>query len=165
MSWRWGQTTILTQVLLAIAALLPHLVWDCSTVDHWGPKPSVWSWFSLHWHPVSNWFKPSGTRLYYCLMPTCFRCSSTVLLLIYTGASLDWQLGQGSIYNTILKTIQVRWTRYAGHSWRSKDKLVSNILLWPPTLAGQPTLADQQELIYIGSAWTQVVVWKNWPSQ
>ena len=21
----------------------------CSTVGHWGPKPSVWSWFSLRW--------------------------------------------------------------------------------------------------------------------
>ena len=39
MSWRQGQTAILTQVLLAtIAALLPHLGWGCSTVGHWGPK-------------------------------------------------------------------------------------------------------------------------------
>ena len=33
-----------------------------------------------------------GTWLYYFLMPA-------VLLLIYTGASLDWRLGRGSIYN------------------------------------------------------------------
>ena len=26
-----------------------------STVGHWGPKPSVWSWFSLRWHPISKW--------------------------------------------------------------------------------------------------------------
>ena len=26
----------------------------CSTVGHWGPKPSVWSWFSLR-HLISNW--------------------------------------------------------------------------------------------------------------
>ena len=32
----------------------------------------------------------------------------------------------------ITKTIQVRWTRYAGHCWRSKDELISNILLWTP---------------------------------
>ena len=37
----------------------------CSTVGHWGPKPSVCSWFSLCWHPISNcnrnwnWLKPS----------------------------------------------------------------------------------------------------------
>ena len=37
-----------------------------------------------------------GTWLYYYLTATCFRCSS----FIYTGASLDWRLGWGSIYNT-----------------------------------------------------------------
>ena len=30
----------------------------------------------------------------------------------------------------ITKTIQVRRTRHAGHCWRSKDELISNILLW-----------------------------------
>ena len=33
----------------------------------------------------------------------------------------------------ITKTIQVRWTRYAGHCWRSKDELISDILLWTPS--------------------------------
>ena len=75
----------------------------------------------------SNWLTQAvcGTWLYNCLTPTCFLwtyasapnsttstgqgdipISSTgctcfaVLLLIYTGASLDWQLGRGSIcYN------------------------------------------------------------------
>ena len=28
----------------------------------------------------------------------------------------------------ISKTIQIRWTRYVGHYWRSKDKLMSDIL-------------------------------------
>ena len=32
----------------------------------------------------------------------------------------------------ITKTIQVRRTRHAGHSWRSKDELISDILLWTP---------------------------------
>ena len=30
-------------------------------------------------------------------------------------------------------TIQVRWTKHAGHCWRSKDQLMSGILLWTPT--------------------------------
>ena len=39
MSWRQGQTAILTQVLLAtIAALLPLLDWGYSTEGHRGPK-------------------------------------------------------------------------------------------------------------------------------
>ena len=42
----------------------------------------------------------------------------------------------------ITKTIQVRRTRHAGHCWRSKDELVSDVLLWTPTYgqakAGRP---------------------------
>ena len=42
----------------------------------------------------------------------------------------------------IMKTIQVRQTRHAGHCWRSKDKLISDVLLWIPTYrrakAGRP---------------------------
>ena len=33
----------------------------------------------------------------------------------------------------ITKTIQVRQTKRAGHCWRSKDKLISDILLWIPS--------------------------------
>ena len=37
--WRQGRTANLTIVLLStIVALLHHLGWNCSTVDHWGPK-------------------------------------------------------------------------------------------------------------------------------
>ena len=42
----------------------------------------------------------------------------------------------------ITKTIQVRWTRHAGHCWRSRNKLISDVLLWTPiygrSKAGQP---------------------------
>ena len=33
----------------------------------------------------------------------------------------------------IMKIIQVRRTRYAGHCWRSRDELISDVLLWTPT--------------------------------
>ena len=33
----------------------------------------------------------------------------------------------------ITKTIQVRRTRHAGHCWRSRDELMSDILLWSPS--------------------------------
>ena len=33
----------------------------------------------------------------------------------------------------ITKTIQVRRTRHAGNCWRSKDELISDVLLWAPT--------------------------------
>ena len=51
----------------------------CSTVGHRGPKPSVWGWFSLRWHPISNcnWNSLTqavcGTWLYNFLTFTCFR--------------------------------------------------------------------------------------------
>ena len=42
----------------------------------------------------------------------------------------------------ITKTIQARRTRHAGHCWRSKDEIVSDVLLWTPTYgqsqAGRP---------------------------
>ena len=42
----------------------------------------------------------------------------------------------------ITKTIQVRRTRHAGHCWRSKDELISDVLRWTPTYgrekAGRP---------------------------
>ena len=34
---------------------------------------------------------------------------------------------------SITKTIQVRWTRHVGHCWRSKGKLISDVLLWTPS--------------------------------
>ena len=42
----------------------------------------------------------------------------------------------------ITKTIQVRQTRHAGHCWRSRDELISDVLLWTPAhgwaKAGRP---------------------------
>ena len=32
-----------------------------------------------------------------------------------------------------MKPIQVRRTRHAGHCWRSRDELISDVLLWTPT--------------------------------
>ena len=50
----------------------------------------------------------------------------------------------------ITKTIQVRWTRHAGHYWRSKDELISDVLLWTPTYgqakAGRPAWTYIQQL-------------------
>ena len=46
----------------------------------------------------------------------------------------------------IMITIQVRQTRHAGHCWRSRDELISDILLWTPShgrvKAGQQLCAD-----------------------
>ena len=50
----------------------------------------------------------------------------------------------------ITKTIQVRRTRHAGHCWRSRDELISDVLLWTPThdqaKAGRPAREYIQQL-------------------
>ena len=50
----------------------------------------------------------------------------------------------------ITKTIQIRRARHAGHCWRSKDELVSDVLLWTPSYgqakAGRPARTYIQQL-------------------
>ena len=50
----------------------------------------------------------------------------------------------------ITKTIQVRRTRHARHCWRSKDELISDVLLWTPSYgqakAGRPARTYIQQL-------------------
>ena len=50
----------------------------------------------------------------------------------------------------ITKTIQVRWTRHAGHYKRSREELISDVLLWTPTYgrakAGWPAQTYIQQL-------------------
>ena len=47
----------------------------------------------------------------------------------------------------VTKSIQARRTRHAGHSWRSKEKIVSDGLLWTPHMANQKQV-DQLEHTY-----------------
>ena len=50
----------------------------------------------------------------------------------------------------ITKTIQVRRTRHAGHCWRSRNDLISDVLLWTPSYgrakAGRPARTYIQQL-------------------
>ena len=50
----------------------------------------------------------------------------------------------------ITKTIQARRTRHAGHCWRSKDEIVSDVLQWTPahgqSKAGRPARTFIQQL-------------------
>ena len=51
---------------------------------------------------------------------------------------------------SITKTIKVRRTRHAGHCWRRRDELISDVLLWTPshgrTKAGRPARTYIQQL-------------------
>ena len=57
---------------------------------------------------------------------------------------------QSSHLTLIAKTIQVIRTRHVGHCWRSRDELISDILLWTPShrriKAGLPARTDIQQL-------------------
>ena len=48
------------------------------------------------------------------------------------------------------RSIQLRRTRHAGHCWRNRDKLISDVLLWTPTYgrakAGRPARTYIQQL-------------------
>ena len=50
----------------------------------------------------------------------------------------------------IMKTIQVIRTRHAGHCWRSRDEIISDVLLWTPTYgqakAGRPARTYIEQL-------------------
>ena len=50
----------------------------------------------------------------------------------------------------IMKTIKVRRIRHVGHCWRSRDKLISDVLLWTPShgraKAGWPARTYIQQL-------------------
>ena len=48
----------------------------------------------------------------------------------------------------ITKTIHVRQTRHAGHCWRSKDELISDLLLWNPRIWPSKRWDDQLEHTY-----------------
>ena len=72
----------------------------------WVASPQSASWFS-RWHLVPptdsnsnrNWPKPSVALGYIIASRVP---ASAVPPLIYTGASLDWRLGRGSIYNILI---------------------------------------------------------------
>ena len=50
----------------------------------------------------------------------------------------------------ICKTHQIRWTKHMGLCWRSKNELISNVLLWTPshryTSVGQPNRSYLKQL-------------------
>ena len=77
----------------------------------------------------------------------------TRMLLAILNKSWRQHITKQQLYGhlqSITKTIQVRRTKHAGHSWRSRDKLISDILLWTPShgraKAGRPAKTYIQQL-------------------
>ena len=59
----------------------------------------------------------------------------------------------------IMKTIQVRRTRHAGHCWRSRDELISDVILWTPS-HGRAKQDDQLEPTNSSSVSIQDIAWR-----
>ena len=77
-----------------------------------------------------------------------------IYIYIYWEREKDIQINKSNVLYShllpIMKTIQVRWTRHAGHCRRSKDELISDVLLWIPAYgqakAGRPVQTYIQQL-------------------
>ena len=88
-------------------------------------------------------------------MKCSFFQAVVVSILLWAILNKSWQQHpkRHQLYGhlpPIMKTIQVRWTRHAGHSWRSRDELISDVLQWTPTYgrakAGRPAQPHIQQL-------------------
>ena len=53
----------------------------------------------------------------------------------------------------ITKTIQARRIRHAGHCWRSKDELVSDVLLWTPVYGQSKAGRPARTYIHTAAMW------------
>ena len=84
---------------------------------------------------------------------------------MYTNEIFITKQQQYSHLFSISKTIKIRWTRHVGLSKRSKDRLISDVLLWTPwhghANVGWPARTYLQQLC----EGTQDIVWKTcWES-
>ena len=70
-----------------------------------------------------------------------------VLLWTNPGSSPSQKKQLYGYLPPIWQTIQIRWTRLVGHSWKSRDKLISKVFLWATT-QGRPN-AGQHTKTYI----------------
>ena len=83
-----------------------------------------------------------------CNVSFCYTTVAYIQRLKHLNESLRQEL-YGHL-PPITKTIQVRRARHAGHCWRSKDELISDVLLWTPAYgqakAGRPARTYIQQL-------------------
>ena len=94
----------------------------------------------LHTHTYTH------ARAYVCIYVCMYVC-------MYVYKSWRQHPSKQQLYDhlpPITKTIQVRRTRHAGHCWRSRDELISDVLLRTPAYgrekAGQPARTYIQQL-------------------
>ena len=125
----------------------------------------------LLFHPVFSSYLPiinilSHISLYHC-QPSFYHCLTHLSKQLEKKLDSNYRRMLRAILNKswrqhptrhqlyshlppIMKTIQARQTRHAGHCWRSKDKLISDVLLWTSAYgqakAGRPARTYIQQL-------------------
>ena len=57
----------------------------------------------------------------------------TRMLRAVLNKSLKQLLSKQQLFGHLLTILQTVKVRHAGHCWRNKDELISNVLLWTPT--------------------------------
>ena len=96
--------------------------------------------------PFMGLFSDNEKSTFCGLLNTKLLFSQLLLNQIYVS-KYSWCL---SHLPPITKTIQARRTRHAGHCWRSKDELISDVHLWTPTYGqakvGRPARTYIQQL-------------------
>ena len=107
--------------------------------------------FIRKWTSWCNWSSNSLTTIW--MSKTLTTMPSPSLTLPVSLSPSKCTMNRHQLYGhlpPITKTIQVRRTRHAGHCWRSRDKLISDVRLWTPTYgrakAGRPARTYTQQL-------------------
>ena len=107
----------------------------CSTVGHWGPKALCCPGSQFGILSPTNSNRPAPGYIIFSRPP-----ASAVLPLIYTGASLDWQLGRGSIYNRETKKIKIVVSLFGigklEKTWKIAVWFLPTFLDYPPCGSG-----------------------------
>ena len=89
------------------------------------------------------------------LIPPCLTLSIIRYVMLPAILNKSWRQHptRHQLYGhlpPVKKTIQVRRTRHAGHCWRSRDELISDVLQWTPAYsqakAGRPARTYIQQL-------------------
>ena len=113
-------------------------------------KRSVWVHLVYIELIFLKWFL--RVKNFFLLPWNLIKLHKSKILYVYFHLNKSWQQHptRYQLYGhlpPITKTIHVRWTRHAGHCWRSRDELISDVLLWTPTY-GQQKQDDQLEHTY-----------------
>ena len=117
---------------------------------------SLWAFFSCYILEFDGFLKFLYVNIYvyiYISLSLSFSLTLSLSLSIYIVYIYMRCCHQHQLYShlpPIMKTIQVRRTRNAGHCWRSRDELINDVLLWTPThgraKAGWPARTYIQQL-------------------